>query len=131
MRAIFYRGDLAAIAASERVFLSPRIASLRPEEPLRRFVTVLCLYSRDIDTGALRGPFEQSEAELYARSFLVADEEFSEFAHEEDRLLEQRFGLPVEQVRARRADLAGRASFEAEGGSDVGGRPGRFGAFRG
>jgi hypothetical protein len=121
MRAIFYRGELRAIAASERVFLAPAIEALSPREPLRRFVAALCLYSRDIDTGELPGPFIQPAAELYARSFLVADEEFEPYAGEDDLLLSRWFGLPLEQVAAKRSDLAARPADCARRSSAAGG----------
>lgn len=104
MRAISYRGELVAVTTRTRVFLAPRIAELPRGDPQLRFVAAMCLYSRDVDTREVAGPYESGDAELYARCVLLPDEEFESYLHEPDDQLAVRFRVPVEQVAAKRCD---------------------------
>jgi hypothetical protein len=107
MRAISYRGELVALATRSRVYLAPHVSALARGDPLLRFVAGLCLYSRDVDSGEVAGPYSLRDGELYARSLLVADAEFERFAHESDVELAERFRLPTEQIVAKRRDVLG------------------------
>lgn len=112
MRAISYRGELVAVITKTRVYLAPHVSELSRGDPLLRFIAALCLYSRDVEDGAVLGPYNQPEAEFYARSLLVAEDEFERFAHETDVELAGRFRLPREQIPAKRRDvLAWRKQF--------------------
>jgi hypothetical protein len=105
VRAICYQGELVAIATRRRVFLAPRIAGLPEGDPELRFVAAMCLYSRDIDEGEVPAPYGDEDAELYARCVLIPDHSFEIHAAERDENLASRFGVPVEQVAAKRRDL--------------------------
>ena len=104
MRPIFYDGELVAVAASTRVFLDSSVAGLPRGHPRRRVVAALCLYARDIATGELPGPYDDIEAERYARSLLIADELFDLVADENDEGLAKRFAVPVAVIAAKRLD---------------------------
>jgi hypothetical protein len=106
VRAISYQGELVAIATRRRVFLAPRIAELPEGDPERRFVAAMCLYSRDVDDGEVPGPYSDREAGLYARCVLIPDESFEAHAVDADERLAKRFGVPVDQVVAKRCDIA-------------------------
>ena len=106
MRAISYRGQLVAIATPTRVHLAPAVAGLPRADPTLRFIAAMCLYSRDLDTGELPGPYRSEDAELYARCVLLPDDEFERHQHERDGRLAARFRVPLEQVRPKREDLA-------------------------
>jgi hypothetical protein len=106
VRAISYRGELVAIATRSRAYLAPRIDALAPGDQVLRFVAAMCLYSHDVDEGRVPGPFKNSDAELYARCVLLPDEEFECHAHDRDDELARRLGVPVEQIVAKRRDLA-------------------------
>jgi IrrE N-terminal-like domain len=106
VRAITYQGELVAIATRTRVHLAPDVAALGREHPRLRFIAAMCLYSRDLDTGELTGPYSTEEAELYARCVLLPDEEFERRRHDPDDLLAARFRMPLEQVAAKRKDIA-------------------------
>jgi hypothetical protein len=110
VRAIIYRGELVAIATRARVHLAPEVAVLARGDPKLRFVAAMCLYSRDLDTGELAGPYRPEDAELYARCVLLPDDEFELHQHEPDGWLAARFQVPVEQVRAKRADIGSTAA---------------------
>jgi hypothetical protein len=84
----------------------PRIEALAPGDPELRFVAAMCLYSRDVDAGEIPGPFTSSAAGLYARCVLLPDQEFERHARERDGELAKRFRVPIEQVGAKRFDLA-------------------------
>lgn len=105
VKAISYRGELVVVATRTRVYLAPRIDALAPGDPELRFVAAMCLYSRDVDEGRVPGPFTSSDAELYARCVLVPDGEFERHAHERNGELARRYGVPVEQIAAKRRDI--------------------------
>jgi hypothetical protein len=105
VRPIFYDGELVAVACSARVFLDPSITVLPRGHPRRRVVAALCLYARDIDSGELPGPYDDAEAERYARSLLIPDEEFELLADECDERLAERFRVPADQIVGKRADV--------------------------
>jgi hypothetical protein len=105
VRAITYAGELVAIATPASVHLAPEIAGLSRGDPRLRFVAAMCLYSRDLDSGELEGPYRPGDAELYARCVLLPDEEFELRWQEPDDRLAARFRVPLEQVRAKRNDI--------------------------
>lgn len=105
VRGIFYRGELVAVTTRARVFLVPPLAGLEAGDPRLRFVAVMCLYSRDVDTREVPGPYDDGLAELYARCVLIPDGEFRCLAAKPDERLAARFRVPVEQIVAKRRDL--------------------------
>jgi hypothetical protein len=105
VRAICYQGELVAVATCRRVFLAPRIAQLPEGDPELRFVAAMCLYSRDVDEGEVPGPYSDEDAELYARCVLIPDDSFEAHASRRDKDVASRFGVPVDQVGAKRRDV--------------------------
>jgi hypothetical protein len=115
VRAISYRGKLVALATRRAVYLAPEISMLPFGDPKLRFVAALCLYSHDVDEGEVAGPYRPEEAELYARCVLLPDDEFEVFSDEPDGQLAKRFRVPLEQVSAKRGDLAREIGARANG----------------
>lgn len=103
---ISYRREVVALATRARFYLAPEVLALSPGDPKLRFVAAMCLYSRDVDAGEVAGPYRSAEAELYARCVLLPDEELELYLHESDGQLAERFGVPIEQVTAKRVDIA-------------------------
>src|SRR3954470_20818565 len=101
LRPIRYRGLLVAAASAEHVYLVPDVARLRRGDPLRRFIATMCLYRRDVDTGALPGPYDDAVAELYARCVLIPDDDFRGRGREPDPVLADHFRVPVGQIAAK------------------------------
>src|SRR5712691_4386948 len=62
VRAISYRGELVAFTTRARVYLAPEVSALPRGNPKLRFVAALCLYSREVDTGWLVGPYRSEDA---------------------------------------------------------------------
>jgi hypothetical protein len=71
-----------------------------------RFACALCLHALEVVTGLEEGPFEQERAERFARELLMTAEEFRSLAGESDAEIAERFGVPFEQVAARRLELS-------------------------
>lgn len=108
MQQISYRGQAAAMAGRERFWLVDELAARDPQDPVRVWVTWLCLYARDILNGDQPGPWDQARAERFAREVLLPEEEFITVAHKPEQEVADQFGVPVEQVNARVIDLAER-----------------------
>jgi hypothetical protein len=108
---MLYRGWPLEFAEPDRVYLHPALEVLaeRDEsEPLVRFACALALHAFEIDTGLIDGPFEEARAERYARELLMPAEDFGPLIWLNDAELAELFGVPVEQVWARRLDLGAR-----------------------
>ena len=103
MRLIVHRGRVAALAA-ERVYYASHIEVLEPDHPERRFVAALCLYSHAVDTGRAGRPYDQEEAEAFARALLMPPEAFAAVIAWTDLELAELFTVPLDQVARRRRD---------------------------
>ena len=84
------------------------LEQLPAEDPVRVFVSWLCLYARDILSCTLPGPYDQHAAERYAREALMPEQEFLPVAGDPAAELAARFNVPPEQIDARLIDLAAR-----------------------
>lgn len=105
MHAITYAGRIVAFTGATRFHFTPELDDKPPEDPLRRFVSLMCAYAQDVDAGELPGPYSDQLAEVYARSALIDDDEFRRLAPTlDDAALAQHFNVPVEQIAHKRAD---------------------------
>jgi hypothetical protein len=102
---IRYAGAFAALASPLRVHFAPPLDTAPADDPVRRFVYAMAVCARDVDQGELPGPYADELAEAYARAFLMPDDEFASAAGEPDEALAARFGVPLEQIALKRADL--------------------------
>jgi hypothetical protein len=110
---ILYHGWPLALAAPDRVHFHPALAALAEldeSDPLVRFACALAVHAFEIDTGLIEGPFDQARAERYARELLMPADDFAPLVALADAELAALFGVPVEQVRARRLELARRST---------------------
>ena len=105
---VSYGGELAAVSGATRCYLAPHIEELGDDHPLTTFVVLMCAYAERVRSGHLPGRYADELAELFARSLLIDDDEFLELDANryDDDLLAGHFGVPVEQVAAKRRDLA-------------------------
>jgi hypothetical protein len=99
-----YDGRVVAVSSETRVWLMPSILALPEDHPRRRFVGALCLVWRELRADGWDRP-EEEAAEVLARAILMRDEEFLDSRHESDERLAERFGVPLEEVSRKRADL--------------------------
>jgi hypothetical protein len=109
MTLISYRGRAAAMAGPERFYLAPHIAQRPDGDPLKTFVCYLALYARDVLTGQLPdepGRYFPARAERYARACLIPTRAFLARTDRPDAELAEHFNVPLEQIPARRAELA-------------------------
>jgi hypothetical protein len=90
--------------AAERVYYTSHIEVLEPDHPERRFVAALCLYSHAVDTGRAGRPYDQAEAEAFARALLMPCEAFGPVIASSDLELAELFTVPLDQVTRRRRD---------------------------
>lgn len=105
---IRYQGDVAAICGPRRFHLSPHIEIRSLDDPVRILVTAMCAFAGRIQVGSVEGAYSDERAERYARCLLIDDHEFAQLdrAGADDARLAMHFCLPVEQIVAKRADLA-------------------------
>jgi hypothetical protein len=109
MTLINYRGRPVAMAGRERFYLAPQIARRPDGDPVKTFVCYLALYARDVLAGQLPGEprrYLPARAERYARECLLPPRAFHALAEHSDAALARHFGVPLEQITQRRADLA-------------------------
>jgi hypothetical protein len=106
---ILYRGWPLALAEPDWVHPHPAVDALAERDeshPLVRFACALALHAFEIDTRLIEGPFDQARAERYARELLLPVDDFAPLAGLADGELAALFRVPIEQVGARRLELA-------------------------
>jgi hypothetical protein len=108
MQPISYAGEPAAMAGPERFWLVDELQDLNAEDPVRVWVTWLCVYAREILTGQLPGPYNSKLGDRFVRAILMPDDEFLAAAHKPETEIAAEFNVPIEQVNARAAELAER-----------------------
>jgi hypothetical protein len=110
MRPIRYANRTVALCEGDHVLLAPEIAVLEADHPRRRFVSLMCVYSAELDSaGRAAFAYRDGDAERYARSELIPDELFCPLARWPDDRLAEAFGVPLEQIESKRQDPCGRA----------------------
>jgi hypothetical protein len=108
MQLIRYHGWPIALAGADEVHFHPallELAELDEGHALVRFACALALHAFEVATGLEQGPFDQRRAERFARTLLMPHAQFAAVADEGDAALAAWFGVPVEQVPLRRAEL--------------------------
>ena len=106
MEIVTWRNRTAATVDLDETRLCPQIEVLETDHPERRFVCAMCLYAQDVVTGVLPGPYNQGDAERYARSFLAPDSAFWDTSRP-DAAVAEKYVIPLDQVRAGRQEWAG------------------------
>ena len=105
MQLVLYDGRPAAVAGATRVWLAPEVHALPRGHAVARFVAAMCLYARDVHEELVPGPYSDARAELYARCLLLPDRAAAAGADLSDKQLAEAWGMPLEQVRAKRCEL--------------------------
>jgi hypothetical protein len=101
-----YGGEVVAVAAEHRALLAPSIAVLEPDHPRRRFVAALVLVGRQMTAEPGAEPYDDDQAQFYARILLMRNDEFEFLAGRlGDVELAEHFNVPLEQVGAKRSDV--------------------------
>ncbi len=103
---ISYRGQPVALVARERVHvLAPWLQDAPPDDPDARFVLFMCTYARMVQLGRPAPPFSNTDAERWARTALIDDDELLAHPHRPAREQARRAGVPIEQIATRRREL--------------------------
>ncbi len=102
---IFFRERCAA-HVEDGVRYRPHIEVLERDHPERRFVAAMALHALDLQEGAIAGPYDERFAHAAARALLMPAEATQARLHESDAALAERFAAPLDQVAARREELA-------------------------
>lgn len=104
--AVFYNDHMVgAVACNGDVILDPDIDALGRDHPDRRWAAGLAAFARRVQTGADPGPYSDQGACAFARALLLPVHQFAPLTARSDLTLAAYFRTPVEQVRARRAEL--------------------------
>lgn len=105
--AIRYGAVVVAYIDERNVFLLPPIGPLENDHPRRRFVCMMALVGREMQLEPDAEPYDDALAEFYARVVLMPDEQFLQLDDgRADSELAERFNVPLEQIAAKRYDLA-------------------------
>ena len=97
MTTISYRDRPVAVVGHRLAFTIPSAGDQLP----RPFVAAMCQYALDIHDGLIDGPYDQADAETYARIYLIDP---SELDCRDDAWLARRFHVPIEQIALARQD---------------------------
>jgi len=62
----------AALAAPTRFWLAAHIEALPAGDPRKTHICFMALYARDVLTGAMPGPYNDDDAERFARACVTA-----------------------------------------------------------
>ena len=96
-----------AVIDQESVYLMPEIAVLEEDHPRRRFVYMLALIGREMQLPPDAERYDADLATFYARAALIADGAFLCLDDgRPDAALAEEFNVPLEQIEAKRYDLA-------------------------
>lgn len=96
-----------AVIDYDGVYLMPPVAVLEQDHPNRRFVCMLALIGREMQLPPHAEPYDDERAAFYARAALIADDAFLCLDDgRSDAALAEHFNVPLEQVEAKRYDLA-------------------------
>lgn len=84
--------------------MGPNSAFLLPHLPQvpGPWLRALCMYALDLECDLLDGPYQQDQAEAYARALLI-DETLLDCR--DDAWLARRFGVPTAQIRLARGAI--------------------------
>jgi hypothetical protein len=106
MRIVRYRGRPAAVVVdADRVVFDPALEARGCGDPLLRFVAAMCRLAMEIQLGLESGAYDDERAEGYAREALMGGDCFAALAALPDPYLAACFGVPPEQVAARRTEI--------------------------
>ena len=106
MELISYRGEPAAVVVNgDLTVFAPELEARGWDDPVFRFVAAMCRLAMEIELGLENGPYDDERAEGYAREALMPTDCFAALAALPDAYLATCFGVPPEQVPARRAEL--------------------------
>ncbi len=101
-----YGGEVVAVVTQHHALLAPSIAALEADHPRRRFVAALILAGREMTAEPAAEPYDDDQAQFYARILLMPNDEFESLAGRlHDVELAEHFNVPLEQVRAKREDV--------------------------
>ena len=100
------RGATAALAGAERFYLAESVAALPDGDPVKRFVCWCCLYAGEVLAGELPGPYTRRPP---SASLATPSSPIKSSGRTSAPPTATRFGVPVEQVAARRVELGWRA----------------------
>ena len=108
MPLILYDGEVVAVLVGTRARFSPRHEAL-DTDPLVRFVLPMVAYAFAAAEGTAPGPYSDRRCELFARMFLIDDDDFLSFNGLDipGELLAGHFAVPVDQIDKKRRDLRG------------------------
>jgi hypothetical protein len=113
---IRYRGEPAAVVVNgDLTVFDPALEARGWDDPLLRFVAAMCGLAMEIELGLERGRYDDERGEGHAREALMPTDCFAALAALPAAYLATCFGVPPEQVPARRAEL-GLAALD--GGAD-------------
>jgi hypothetical protein len=103
---ISYHGRPAALVAPERVHVIARwLADAPAGDPDVRFVLFMCVFARLVQLGRVPCAFSTTDAERWARSALIDDDELIAHPHRPAHDHAHRAGVPTEQVAIRLREL--------------------------
>jgi hypothetical protein len=104
---------VALVNARRATLLGP-IANLPAGRPKLRLTLHMAIYAHLIASGQHRGPYDDQDAERFARHALIDQHELLERANQADELLAEHFRIPIDQIPLARAESRDRTTPPAQ-----------------
>lgn len=104
---------IALVNARRATLLGP-IAELPAGHPQLRLTVYMAIYAHVIASGHRRGPYNDQDAQRFARDALIDQHELLERADQTDEHLAEHFRVPIDQIPLARAEARDRATPPAQ-----------------
>jgi hypothetical protein len=95
---------VALVNARHATLLGP-VAELPAGHPQLRLTVYMTIYAHLIATGQHPGPYDDQDAQRFARHALIDQHQLLERASQTDEHLAEHFRIPTEQITLARQDL--------------------------
>jgi hypothetical protein len=102
---VAYENEPVARVSAESVEFLPATRRLAPGEPRLRLVLYMVRYAELVARGERPPPYDDKDAERFARRALIDATELAAHCGDGDQQLAERFRLPAEQLAQARREL--------------------------
>jgi hypothetical protein len=111
---VTYNDAPVALVNACRATLLGTVAELPAGHPELRLIVYMAIYAKLIASGQRRGPYDDLDAQRFARHALIDQHELLERAKQVDEHLAEHFRVPLDQIPLARAEARDRTTPPAQ-----------------